>query len=69
MFKDEPEWDQAHIDEALNTGDQKFVNVKHPIPVLITYYTAWVDDNGALHFADDIYGRDKTAVAKMFVRK
>ncbi len=66
LLKDDPDWDQAHIDAAMNTGDEKFVKLKHPVPVLITYYTAWVDDNGLLHFADDIYGHDKTAIAKMF---
>jgi len=68
LLKDESAWDQSHIDAALNSGDQKFVKLAHPVPVLITYYTAWVDDNGALHFADDIYGHDKAAVAKMFVK-
>jgi len=66
VLKDDSEWDQARIDEALNSGDEKFVKLKHPVPVLITYYTAWVDDNGALHFADDIYGHDKITIAKMF---
>ena len=68
LLKDDKDWDQAHIDSALNTGDEKFVKLKHPVPVLITYYTAWVDDNGALHFADDIYGHDKAATAKMFTK-
>lgn len=69
VLKDEPAWDQAHIDSALNSGDEKFVKLSHAIPVLITYYTAWVDDNGALHFADDIYGHDKATIGKMFLNK
>lgn len=66
VLKDDPQWDQSHIDEALNSGKEKFVKVKDPIPVLITYYTAWVDKNGVMHFADDIYGHDKTMMRKMF---
>ena len=68
VLKDDSEWDQARIDSTLNTGHEKFVKLKHPLPVLITYYTAWVDDNGALHFADDIYGHDKIAIEKMFTK-
>ena len=68
IMKDETGWDQARIDAALESGDEKFVKLSHAIPVLITYYTAWVDDNGALHFADDIYGHDKTTISKMFVQ-
>lgn len=29
------------------------------IPLFIDYYTAWVDNNGAINFRDDIYRRDK----------
>jgi murein L,D-transpeptidase YcbB/YkuD len=32
------------------------------IPLFIDYYTAWVDDNGAINFRDDIYRRDKLLV-------
>jgi len=29
------------------------------IPLFIDYYTAWVDNNGAINFRDDIYRRDE----------
>jgi murein L,D-transpeptidase YcbB/YkuD len=51
----------------LNAGKEKFVKVKDPIPVLITYYTAWVDENGQLNFRDDIYGHDSDVAIKMFL--
>jgi len=35
------------------------VKLKKKIPVHITYFTAWVDENGGLHFQPDIYGYDK----------
>jgi murein L,D-transpeptidase YcbB/YkuD len=50
----------------MDKGDQKFVKVKDPIPVVITYYTAWVDENGQLNFRDDIYGHDGKLAEKMF---
>jgi hypothetical protein len=34
-----------------------------PIPVNITYQTAFVDDAGKLQFRRDVYGRDATMVA------
>ena len=34
-----------------------------PIPVNITYQTAFVDDAGKLQFRKDVYGRDATMVA------
>ena len=34
-----------------------------PIPVNITYQTAFVDDAGKLQFRRDVYGRDATMIA------
>ncbi|MEO6539590.1 MAG: L,D-transpeptidase family protein [Ferruginibacter sp.] len=67
LLEGQPEWPAEKIDSAMNSGKEKYVKLKKPVPVLITYYTAWVDDNGALHFADDIYGHDKVAINKMFI--
>ena len=67
LLKDDPKWDAAKIDSAMNSGKQNYVRVKDPVPVLITYYTAWVDDDGLLHFADDIYNHDAELSAKMFL--
>ena len=34
------------------------VNLNSPVPVHLTYFTAWVDDNGIPQFYEDIYKRD-----------
>ena len=67
VLRDQPEWTPQRIDEAMNAGKEKFVKVKNPIPVLITYYTTWVDDNGQLNFREDIYGHDSDLAMKMFL--
>ena len=67
LLKDSPEWTPESIDEAMNSTTEKHVSIKKPVPVLITYYTAWVDDNGQLHFADDIYSHDAGLANKMFL--
>jgi L,D-transpeptidase YcbB len=66
LLKDDAQWNPENINAAMNSGEEKYVKVKTPVPVLITYYTAWVDENGLLHFADDIYGHDKAVIEKMF---
>ena len=50
----------------MNSGTEKYVKVKDPIPVVITYYTAWVDENGRLNFREDIYDHDLKLANKMF---
>ena len=66
VLRNQPEWTPEKIEEAMNAGKQKFVKVKDPIPVVITYYTAWVDANGKLNFREDIYGHDEDLSTKMF---
>jgi L,D-transpeptidase YcbB len=66
VLRNQPEWTPEKIQAAMNKGDEKFVKVKNPIPVVITYYTAWVDENGQLNFRDDIYGHDGKLAGKMF---
>ena len=41
------------------------IHMKTPIPVHITYQTAFVDDDGKLQLRDDIYGRDAKYFAIM----
>ncbi|MDQ6757805.1 MAG: L,D-transpeptidase family protein [Bacteroidota bacterium] len=69
LLKDNSEWPPEKIIDAMNSGNEKFVKIKDPVPVIITYYTAWVDENGQLNFRDDIYKRDATMMQKMFVAK
>ncbi|HEY0235797.1 MAG TPA: L,D-transpeptidase family protein, partial [Afipia sp.] len=41
------------------------INLPTPIPVNITYQTAFVDDAGKLQFRKDVYGRDATMEAML----
>lgn len=66
VLRNQPEWTPERISEAMNSGEEKYVKVKDPIPVIITYYTAWVDERGQLHFREDIYDHDKKLAKKMF---
>ncbi len=66
LLRSQPEWTAQKIDEAMNSSEEQFVKLKNPVPVLITYYTAWVDEKGLLNFRDDIYGHDNNLVQKMF---
>ena len=59
VLKDYPEWDDEKIFAAMRAGVEKHVKLKQTIPVHITYFTAWVDDKGGLHFQPDIYGYDR----------
>ncbi len=60
VLRDQPHWTPDAIHDAMETGeDNKTVGLKHPIPVLIFYATARVDEAGKVHFFNDLYGYDK----------
>jgi L,D-transpeptidase YcbB len=66
LLKNNEQWNPAKIHDAMNSGKEKYAKLPTAVPVLITYYTAWVGDDGLLHFADDIYDHDKNLAKKMF---
>jgi len=45
----------AHLD--LEQGETKYIRIKNPVPIYITYITAWVDEHRKIHFREDIYKR------------
>ena len=53
------EWPDEKIFAAMRSGNEQYVKLKENIPVHIVYFTAWVDENGGLHFQPDIYGYDR----------
>jgi murein L,D-transpeptidase YcbB/YkuD len=61
-------WDADKVDVAM-TGElnNRTVNLKTPLPVVIGYFTAMPNEDGTTHFFNDLYGYDKdleTALAK-----
>jgi len=52
------EWPTERILTAMHSGNEQHVKLKASIPVHIVYFTAWVDDNGGMHFQQDVYGYD-----------
>lgn len=59
VLRDRAEWDEAAIGAAMHSGQERHVALGQKIPVHIVYFTAWVDENGGLHFQPDIYGYDQ----------
>jgi murein L,D-transpeptidase YcbB/YkuD len=59
VLRDKPQWSLEQVRAAMQTGkDNVQVNLTNPVPVLIIYGTAVVDQQNGVHFFDDIYGYD-----------
>lgn len=46
------------VAEELESGETRTLNLPQPVPVYLVYWTAWVAEDGSLHFRRDFYGRD-----------
>ena len=66
LLKDDASWTAEKIDQAMKSGKEQFVRVKKPVPVRITYFTAWVDEYGQLNFRDDVYKHDTNTRERLF---
>ena len=53
-------WDKSQVDELITTGpEDNDVELDKPIPVHVTYFTAWVDDTGSVKTFSDVYGHEQ----------
>ncbi|WP_367756674.1 murein L,D-transpeptidase [Flavobacterium sp. WC2430] len=66
VLEGDTNWPIEKIDEAMNRGVEKTYNLKTKIPVYIGYFTAWVDQEGLVHFYDDIYAHDEKLAELLF---
>ena len=66
LLADRPEWNAAKIEKAMAARKENWVTLKQPVPVFITYFTAWVDKDGLINFRNDLYGHDDKMRQKMF---
>jgi murein L,D-transpeptidase YcbB/YkuD len=58
LLGDDPAWGGDALEKAAASGRTRTVFLKQKIPVLLLYWTAWVDYDGRPHFRKDLYGRD-----------
>ncbi|HEX5065712.1 MAG TPA: L,D-transpeptidase family protein [Myxococcota bacterium] len=58
LLQDQPGWDRAAIDRTVAGGKTTTVKFAKPVPVMLSYWTAWVGRDGIPQFRQDVYGRD-----------
>ena len=59
ILKDDPVWTRSDIIKIIDQGENHSVDLEEPVPVEILYLTVWPDDNGTVHFREDIYKLDR----------
>ena len=66
LLRNDSAWTSYRMDTAMNNTKETWVSLKKSVPVVIAYFTAWVDRNGVLNFRKDIYGHDAKLAGKLF---
>ena len=60
------DWDAGTVRKEIDAGKTRNVRIAAPVPVHLSYQTAWVGSDGAVQFRDDIYGRDGKLAEALF---
>lgn len=58
-------WTAERIRAAVETGVETVVTLEKPIPVYISYITAFLGADGLMHYRRDVYGRDQKLIAAL----
>lgn len=65
LLAGDPRWTPQVLGEVLAQERERTVYLREPVPVHLEYLTAWVDEDGAVHFRADIYGHDDRLVRRL----
>jgi murein L,D-transpeptidase YcbB/YkuD len=58
VLRHNPQWTRERLSSAITKSTSQTVPLPEPLPIHLTYRTAWVDEEGVVHFRTDIYGYD-----------
>lgn len=58
-------WTDSYLDSVMYSLKETTVPLPESIPVIISYFTSWVDEDGVLQFRKDIYGHDRRLLDAM----
>jgi len=65
LLDDSARWNQATLDGIVASGTTRTITLPRPVPVVILYWTAEVDELGRHVFKPDVYERDAGVLAAL----
>ncbi|RDV14511.1 hypothetical protein DXT99_14010 [Pontibacter diazotrophicus] len=66
LLQDKAGWDRSRVQNAMKSRNQQRVDLEESVPVYLVYFTTWVEDDGTVHFRDDLYGHDNVLAQQLF---
>lgn len=65
VLQDDPKWTRESLEKRIASGKHSMIPLLKPCTVHLLYITAWVSEDGTVHFRQDIYDRDKLLVGAL----
>lgn len=59
-------WSKYDLLDISKQSKSKTLALEEPVPIHLTYMTAWADEQGIVHFRPDIYNRDTNTLASLY---
>ena len=59
LLQGDDRWSHEKLLQAISAGERRAVHIPQAVMVHLLYWTAWQDQDGRIHYRDDIYKRDK----------
>lgn len=66
LLRTNPGWSVERIQAAIDRGKRRIITLSRPVPVHLTYLTAWAAPDEPINFRNDIYGRDALLSKALF---
>ena len=66
---DKEGWTREQIDARLDSARTQTIQLANPLPIIVTYLTAMVDEAGTVYFYRDIYGKDSVQLERYRARQ
>ena len=59
LLRGDATWTAERMAEVIAEGEETRIALAAPVPIHVRYWTAWADEAGTVHFAPDLYDRDR----------
>ncbi len=56
-------WQASAVRKMINTYETLRIDLKKSVPIYLLYWTTWVEEDGTVHFRDDVYQRNQRIVS------
>lgn len=63
LLRDNAGWNRGRVDGMFTNNQRLDVKLASPVPLYFAYISAWAQQDGVVHFRDDIYNQDGLQVA------